>query len=62
MPSIPRLKIASAKVLVIAPRQGGLSKDCICVKVPSSPLPLEMLIIHLQGVEKIHGINKRSIC
>ncbi|CAE7499531.1 unnamed protein product [Symbiodinium natans] len=32
--------------------QGGLSKECICVKVPSSPLPLEMLIMHLQGVEK----------
>mmetsp|Transcript_12847 Transcript_12847/g.30545 ORF Transcript_12847/g.30545 Transcript_12847/m.30545 type:complete len:166 (-) Transcript_12847:94-591(-) len=32
--------------------QGGLSKECLCVKVPSSPLPLEMLITHLQGIEK----------
>ncbi|CAE7238079.1 unnamed protein product [Symbiodinium sp. CCMP2592] len=32
--------------------QGGLSKECLCVKVPSSPLPLEMLISHLQGIEK----------
>ncbi|OLQ09157.1 hypothetical protein AK812_SmicGene7344 [Symbiodinium microadriaticum] len=32
--------------------QGGLSKECLCVKVPASPLPLEMLISHLQGIEK----------
>mmetsp|Transcript_11639 Transcript_11639/g.22135 ORF Transcript_11639/g.22135 Transcript_11639/m.22135 type:complete len:170 (-) Transcript_11639:82-591(-) len=32
--------------------QGGLSKDCICVKVPSSPVPLEALIQHLQSIEK----------
>ena len=36
-------------------RQGGLSKECLCVKVPASPLPLEMLISHLQGIEKRLG-------
>jgi len=32
--------------------QGGLSKNCISVKVPAEPLSLEVLMQHLQTLEK----------
>ncbi|CAK9035284.1 unnamed protein product [Durusdinium trenchii] len=32
--------------------QGGLSKNCVSMKVPSEPLSLEVLMQHLQSIEK----------
>eukprot|EP00438_Fugacium_kawagutii_P014661 Skav226503 [mRNA] locus=scaffold4305:128826:130003:- [translate_table: standard] len=35
--------------------QGGLSKNCISVKVPEEPLSVEVLIHHLHTLEKMLG-------